>query len=61
MIKIPFEILSIQVEKIYNQEINTNDLTAINKQAEYVCDFVEACGWSWDDFLNESLGNSKLN
>lgn len=59
--KISFEILNSQIEKIYNQEIDINNTDAVNAQAEYICDFVQACGWSWDDYLNRWLFDSTLN
>ena len=59
--KVPFHILNVEVEKIYSKEIDINDNEAVNIQAEYAHDFVVACGWSWDQFLWEWSGLSKMN
>lgn len=61
MTKIPFPVLTIQVNKLYDQIVDMTNDKAVNEQSEYIHDFVAACGWDWDEYLYEWSGLGKLN
>lgn len=61
MTKIAFPLVCIQVDKLYEQIVDMTNDKAVNEQSEFIHDFVESCGWSWDEYLYEWSGLGKLN
>lgn len=60
--KLPFEYVSREVDKLYDQVIDQSDIDGINKHCLFILDFIHACGWREDDLLNQMYPtfNSKL-
>jgi len=49
--KTSYEILSIQVDKLYNDNVNLSEENDINDFLNYIETFIVACGWTVDDFI----------
>ena len=43
--KIPYRILALQVELLYQKEFDDNNLKAIEDHCEYIAQYIKACGW----------------
>lgn len=56
MIKMPFEYVSRELDKLYDKEFDESDTEGINKQCEFIQAFIEACGWSSHNYINAMLG-----
>jgi hypothetical protein len=54
---ITFEQVSLEVEKLYSQDLK-EDPKAIEEQCLLIENFIEACGWSLDSFVEKSLVGS---
>lgn len=48
--KLSYAQLSMQVDKLY--EYVLTDERAIEEHCEFIRQFIEACGWSVDDYIN---------
>lgn len=51
--RISFEQLDLEVEKLYQRQIDENDLTTINEHCEFIHNFILACGWDMQEYLDE--------
>lgn len=52
MKKIPYEVLSIQVERMYAKTFPEGDLKAIDKHCKTIEALIEGSGWDMDEYLN---------
>jgi hypothetical protein len=50
-LKIPYLVMAMQLERLYQKEFHENDLKAIEEHCNYIAEFIEACGWTIDDYL----------
>lgn len=55
MSKIPYEIMSIHVSQMYTKKFDENDIEAINKYCENIAEFIRACGWSEDEYVQRLM------
>jgi hypothetical protein len=53
--KVPYEILAEQVEKLYAKQIDDRDTVAIEAHITYIEKFIEACGWDITDYMERWL------
>ena len=60
MVKIPYDIVVIQVEKLYTKEFDPSDDNGIAEHCEFIANFVESCGWSVEEYL-ERMWNEGRN
>lgn len=71
VVRIPFPLVQIQVDRLFTQAISTSDWTLETvhhpeKQAEaeeisdYIRTFIESCGWVVEDFIVEMMGGKDL-
>jgi hypothetical protein len=51
MTKIAYEILAVEVDKLYLKELPLEDISGINEHIEFIKNFIEACGWSTDEYI----------
>lgn len=51
MAKVPYEILAAQVNALYSKEFPPDDVTSINEHISFIQSFIEACGWSTDQYI----------
>jgi hypothetical protein len=58
---INFQIVNIEVSKIYNRDIDPFDSNAIEEREKFVQAFVNSCGYTWDEYLWQWSGLNKLN
>lgn len=60
MIKIPYEVLAIQIDKLYEKEFESHDLSGIDKQCDFIATFIQACGWDEESFVRAMFGFEPL-
>jgi len=56
MKQIQFEIVQLEVEKLFEQGIyltNTNDIC---NHFDFIRKFIESCGWSYDSYVDKMMG-----
>lgn len=53
--KIPYEILAIQIDKLYQKEFPEGADRAIEDHCEYIATFIEASGWTLEDYMHEYI------
>lgn len=51
MNKIPYAIVSLEVDKLYQKDFDPSDNDAIIEHCEFIRTFVESCGWTIEDYL----------
>jgi hypothetical protein len=58
--KINYNIVALEVEKLYQKQLinasNVSDMTSkevsdINSHCDFIVAFIEACGWTSDDYI----------
>jgi hypothetical protein len=54
--RVPFEVLNVEVSKLYEKQFNPSEVDAINKHCEYIGEFIRACGWSETEFIRAMFG-----
>jgi hypothetical protein len=52
--KIPFPLLVLEVEKLYEKPIPDNE-EAIVKHCEFIADFIRSCGYSEDEYFERLM------
>jgi hypothetical protein len=48
--KIPYEILAVQVEKLFEKELPDND-DEIDAHCRYIDSFITSCGWDVNEYF----------
>lgn len=56
MIKLPYDYITKEVDKLYDREIDPNDLEAVSRQCEFIQTFIESCGWTTEDYIDVMIG-----
>lgn len=60
--KIPYEVLALQVEKIFKSTEQLTDPAEIESEFKKIQEYIVACGWTLDDYTDRMMGwNSSLN
>lgn len=57
MKKIAYELVSLQVDKLYDFSIK--DANKIDEQCLLIEQFIESCGWNMDDYIRTMLFSNK--
>jgi hypothetical protein len=52
MVKVPYEILSVAVEKLYAKKFPEGDHKAIEEHCLTIQALIEGSGWDTDEYLN---------
>lgn len=52
MTKIPYEILSVEVNKLYTKEFSPEDNQGIIEHCEFIRKFIESCGWTVESYID---------
>lgn len=52
MQKIPYPVLALQVEILYEKKFPEGNNQAIQDHCEYIAKFIESCGWSVEDYFD---------
>jgi len=58
--KLPYEYVSREVDKLYEKQFEENDLVSIDKHCAFIVDFLNACGWTEDEFIRAMFGFEPL-
>lgn len=57
-IKTPFEVLKVQVNKLYDQmQEDGFDMDSIDDHCKFIASYIENNGWSIDDYVSKDLNN----
>lgn len=56
MTKLPFDYVLREVEKLYARPIPTHETAAIDKQCAFIVAFINACGWTEEEFQRADFG-----
>lgn len=53
--RVPYPILALEIEKLYLKEFPPNSDAAIEEHCVLIDEFICACGWSAEDYLQQFL------
>lgn len=56
MARVSFEVLNVEVSKLYEKRFHPSEVNAINKHCEYIGEFIRACGWTEEEFIRAMFG-----
>lgn len=56
MIKLPYEYVTREVDKLYEKEFDENDLGGIDAHCAFIVEFLNACGWTEDSYIRAMFG-----
>lgn len=59
-IKLPYEYVSKEVDKLYEKQFNIDNQLGIDKHCEFIADFINACGWTEENFVRAMFGFEDL-
>lgn len=51
MKKIPYEMVAVEMEKLWNIKIDPSDVEGMNNHCDLLRGFVESCGWEIDHYI----------
>ena len=60
MIKLSYEQVLLEVEKLYQVKFNDDEVEAINKHCNFISTYIEACGWDVDEFMEQYIHRGLL-
>ena len=52
--KMPLSYVAAEVDKLYERVFDKDDIEGINKHCDFIKSFINACGWSeeqYDDYV----------
>jgi hypothetical protein len=58
--KLPYDYVSLQVDKLYERNFDENNIEGINNHCEFIADFIKACGWDEESFIRAMMGFEPL-
>lgn len=58
-VKVPFPILALEVEKLYARQFPIDAEAEINLHLEYIATYIQACGWTEDEYFTQWLVDQK--
>jgi hypothetical protein len=56
IVKLPYQYVSDQVDKLYEKEFPLSDLEGISQHCDFIRAFINACGWDEVDFIRVMMG-----
>lgn len=60
MYKLPYEYVSREVDKLYEKQIDPKDLKAIDRHCDFIREFINACGWTEEEYIRAMWGFEPL-
>jgi len=54
-LKVPYEILAVEVDKMYPPHYTLKEGETIDQHIMDIHDFIESCGWSVEEFTEEYI------
>ncbi len=61
MNKVPFHIVEIFVNKMYDQMMSSNDESKINIIISNIVKFLHRCGWTEEQYTSYMMGYDQFN
>lgn len=58
-VKVPYEVMALEVEKLYQKEFPDTALTQIEEHCEFIATFIESCGWTTEEYLQRWMHESE--
>ena len=49
--RVQYEIVAIEVERLYARQFPPNSDKEIEKHIQYIVEYLHACGWEEDEYL----------
>jgi hypothetical protein len=59
--KVPFEILFLEVEKLYQKQFDPSDTISIEEHCDFIRIFIESCGWTSDEYIRRMFDSKQSN
>jgi len=59
--KIPFPLVDFEVDKLYLQELDINNETAVNERMKLIESFIISSGWSIEEYLHKLFNSDQIN
>lgn len=56
--KVQFEIVAFEVEKLYSKNISIDDTKAIDNQVLLIETFIKSCGYGVEEFFSKWFGDN---
>jgi len=57
-LKVPYEVLALEVDKLYPPHYELKPGETVEQHIEDVHNFIESCGWTTEEFLEEYIHRS---
>ena len=54
--KFSLEYVDAEVDKLYNKSFDLSDISAANKHCEFIVAFINACGYSEEEYTAYVMG-----
>lgn len=58
--KLPYAYVSSHVDRLYDKMFDEDDLVGIDKHCDFIREFINACGYSEDEFIRLMMGFEPL-
>lgn len=58
--KLSYEYVSKEVDKFYQKEFDLNDTQTIDEHCQFIVTFINACGWTEDEYIRAMFGFAPL-
>lgn len=58
--KLPYDYVSKKVDELYEKQFSPNDLASIEKHCEFIASFINACGWTEEEYIRAMFGFAPL-
>lgn len=63
IVKVPWEILSPEIDKLYAKEFDPKQSALISEHCEFIVEYLHSCGWDEEEYIRRlfKTEESKLN
>lgn len=61
MFKLPYEQLSVEVDKLYSKSFDEKDVKGISEHCEFIRNFIEACGYTTEEYIERMWDGNFIN
>lgn len=59
--KIKYEVLAIEVEKLYLKKFNVDQIDEIEAHCNYIIEFIRSAGWTEEEYIRAMFGFDNKN
>lgn len=60
MTKLPYDYVTREVDKLYEKRFDEKDLVSIDKHCDFIREFINACGWTEEEYIRAMMGFAPL-